>query len=59
MVPRPVHILLPVLVLSFYMDIASRMLRVLTCDIKPKRGRKLTGALTGDACVGSVRLVTR
>jgi hypothetical protein len=40
--------------LSFYMDMASQALRVLTTEAKPKG----EPGLTGDACVGSVRTAT-
>jgi hypothetical protein len=40
--------------LSFYMDMASQSLRVLTTEAKPKG----EPGLTGDACVGSVRTAT-
>ena len=40
--------------LSFYMDLASQALRVLTTEAKPKG----EPGLTGDACVGSVRTAT-
>ena len=40
--------------LSFYMDMASRSLRVLTTETQPKG----EPGLTGDACVGSVRTAT-
>lgn len=40
--------------LSFYMDLASQALRVLTTEAKPKG----ESGLTGDACVGAVRTAT-